>query len=119
MQAPYFDVLGLHESDFATITKEDVWKAFFARRVAYKQADPEGSLMESLKDAADRVDWDLIMEAYMVVDDQVARAEYESRNLLPHARSQLVCLRVMHEARMREELPARREAPEAAEAGAG
>merc|ERR1719356_1133491 len=67
VQAPYFEVLGLPEKDFRTLTKEDIWKAFFARRVAYKKADEGGSLSEELKDEGDRADWDLIMEAYHVL----------------------------------------------------
>merc|ERR1719401_1933292 len=77
VQAPYYEVLGLQESDFATVTKEDIWKAFFARRTAYKRAEPGGSLTEELKDEQDRVDWDLIMEAFNVLNDQQARAEHE------------------------------------------
>mmetsp|Transcript_57910 Transcript_57910/g.147026 ORF Transcript_57910/g.147026 Transcript_57910/m.147026 type:complete len:197 (+) Transcript_57910:83-673(+) len=103
VQAPYFEVLGLPETDFRTITKDGIWKAFFQRRATYKQADQEGSLTEELKDEGDRVDWDLIMEAYQVLADQEARAEYEARNLLPQARHQLIGLQVMHEAQVREE----------------
>mmetsp|Transcript_7841 Transcript_7841/g.17089 ORF Transcript_7841/g.17089 Transcript_7841/m.17089 type:complete len:190 (+) Transcript_7841:268-837(+) len=103
LQAPYFQVLGLPETGFKTITKEDIWKAFFQKRCEYRKVDEFGAIVEELKNPDDRIDWDLVMEAYQVLTDQVRRAEYESESLLPHARRQLAGLQVMHEARVREE----------------
>merc|ERR1719356_1310770 len=54
VQAPYFEVLGLQETDFVSTTKEDIWKAFYARRAAYKRPAPGGSLSEELNDESDR-----------------------------------------------------------------
>merc|ERR1712226_248781 len=62
----------------------------------------EGSLSEELKNTEDVVDWNLILEAFHVLIDQEARAEYEQRNLMPHAQRQLQGLRVVHEAQVRE-----------------
>lgn len=112
VQAPYFEVLSLPENDFRTITKEDIWKAFFVRRASFKKADEGGSLTEELTDERDQVDWDLVMEAYRVLTDHEARSEYEVRNLLPHARPQLVGLRVQHEARLCHEAAVAKVRPE-------
>merc|ERR1712190_37148 len=57
---------------------------------------------EELQNPEDAVDWDLTMEAFHVLIDQEARAEYEQRNLMPHAQRQLQGLRVVHEAQIRE-----------------
>mmetsp|Transcript_67941 Transcript_67941/g.112558 ORF Transcript_67941/g.112558 Transcript_67941/m.112558 type:complete len:210 (-) Transcript_67941:37-666(-) len=114
VQPPYFAILGLEEQKFRKFTKEDIWKAFFARKTEYKKMD-QGALTEDLKNEEDGVDWALIMEAFHVLTNQQARAEYEQRNLMPHAQVQLTGLRVMHEARRREEA---RRALAAAEAAA-
>mmetsp|Transcript_99684 Transcript_99684/g.157784 ORF Transcript_99684/g.157784 Transcript_99684/m.157784 type:complete len:196 (+) Transcript_99684:112-699(+) len=102
VQPPYFTILNLDESNFCTFTKEDIWKAFFARKQEYKQEDL-GALTEELKDPDADVDWALIMEAFSVLTNPEARAEYEQRNLMPHAQLQLTGLRVACESRKREE----------------
>merc|ERR1712039_1019574 len=101
VQPPYFSVLGLDESKFRLLRKDDIWKAFFARKCSYKKTE-EGALTEELQNPDDAVDWDLTMEAFHVLIDQEARAEYEQRNLMPHAQRQLQGLRVVHEAQARD-----------------
>merc|ERR1712125_223935 len=54
-------------------------------------------ILEDLKDAEAERDWRLIMEAFNVLVDPEARAEYEERNLSARAKTQLVGLRVQHE----------------------
>merc|ERR1711904_295115 len=92
----------LDESNFRAFTKEDIWKAFFARKQEYKTED-RGALTEELRDPEADVDWALIMEAFSVLTNPEARAEYEQRNLMPHAQLQLTGLRVAHESKKREE----------------
>merc|ERR1712228_538828 len=62
----------------------------------------EGALTEELQNPEDALDWNLTMEAFHVLIDQEARAEYEQRNLMPHAQRQLQGLRVVHEAQARD-----------------
>eukprot|EP00930_Biecheleria_cincta_P071202 TRINITY_DN58721_c0_g1_i1.p1 TRINITY_DN58721_c0_g1~~TRINITY_DN58721_c0_g1_i1.p1 ORF type:complete len:205 (+),score=57.89 TRINITY_DN58721_c0_g1_i1:44-616(+) len=116
VQPPYHSVLGLEESRFRSLTKDEMWKAFFAQRERYKRHEANGALSEELQRPEDQVDWNLIMEAFNVLSDQAARAEYEERNLAPHARLQLVGLRVMHEAEVREQEAAAAKAAAAAAA---
>merc|ERR1712050_586112 len=92
------------ENKYRTITKEDIWRAFYRRRASFKRPDEEfGSLTEELLDAEDEVDWELIMEAFRVLMDQGARAKYENCNLAPHAKRRLVGLRTAHDAWRRDE----------------
>merc|ERR1712008_287722 len=109
VQPPYFSVLGLEEKHFRTLTKEDIWKAFFSRRVQYKKSDGN-CLLEELIDPDSAADWALVMEAFKVLSDPGSRAQYEMRNLMPHAQQQLRGLRVAHEARERERTKAEAEA---------
>merc|ERR1719335_56724 len=102
VQPPYFTVLDLEESNFRNFTKDDIWKAFFARKQEFKKEEM-GALTEELKDPEMDVDWALIMEAFSVLTNAEARAEYEQRNLMQHAQLQLTGLRVSHENRMRQE----------------
>merc|ERR1719502_59916 len=102
VQPPYFTVLDLEESNFRNFTKDDIWKAFFVRKQQFKREDM-GALTEELKDPEMDVDWALIMEAFSVLTNPETRAEYEQRNLMPHAQVQLTGLRVSHESRKREE----------------
>merc|ERR1719389_104524 len=111
VQPPYFTVLDLEETNFRNFTKDDIWKAFFVRKQQFKREE-QGALTEELKDPEMDVDWALIMEAFNVLTNAEARAEYEQRNLMPHAQVQLTGLRVSHESRKREE------AQKAAEAAA-
>merc|ERR1719272_2708221 len=106
VQPPYFTVLNLEETNFRNFTKDDIWKAFFVRKQEFKIASEEGALTEELKDPEMDVDWALIMEAFSVLTNAEARCEYEQRNLMPHAQTQLTGLRVSHENRMREEAKA-------------
>ncbi|CAE8651399.1 unnamed protein product, partial [Polarella glacialis] len=106
------------ESQFRGLTKDALWKAFFAKRVYYKKAEPNGTLSEELKRSEDQVEWDLIMEAFRVLSDEEARYEYEERNLAPHARLQLVGLRVMHESHLQDEVERSAKAAQAAAAAA-
>eukprot|EP00933_Yihiella_yeosuensis_P000190 TRINITY_DN1002_c0_g1_i3.p1 TRINITY_DN1002_c0_g1~~TRINITY_DN1002_c0_g1_i3.p1 ORF type:complete len:192 (+),score=49.38 TRINITY_DN1002_c0_g1_i3:58-633(+) len=103
VQPPYHSILGLEEQKFRNLTKADLYKAFFQKRLQYKKQEDCGSISEELQREEDQVDWDLIMEAFRVLSDQEARSEYEERNLAPHAQNQLIGLRSMHEARLREE----------------
>merc|ERR1711865_1061673 len=89
-------------AQFRNFTKEDIWQAFFARKQQFKMEEM-GALTEELKDPEMDIDWALIMEAFSVLTNPEARAEYEQRNLMPHAQLQLTGLRVSHENRMREE----------------
>ncbi|CAE7238926.1 unnamed protein product [Symbiodinium natans] len=91
------------ESNFKSLTKDDLWQAFFTKRMMYKRREANGSLSEELKDADDQVDWDLVMEAFRVLSGHEARSAYEQGNLAAHAQRQLLGLRVMHEARVQEE----------------
>merc|ERR1712098_981233 len=70
---------------------EDIWKAFFARKMQFKVP-----LSEDLKDPDKAPDWALLMEAFRTLTDPEERALYEHRNLSPHARGQLNGLRVFH-----------------------
>merc|ERR1719321_13039 len=88
---PYFAILGLDESNYGTITKQNIWAFFFQRKMEYKQ-----ELSEELKDPSQKEDWDLIMEAFQVLVDPVARATYEQQNLVPSAQAQLGGMRVLH-----------------------
>merc|ERR1711957_1061676 len=87
-------------------TKDDIWKAFFVRKQQFKREE-EGALTEELKDPEMDVDWALIMEAFSVLTNPEARAEYEQRNLMSHAKLQLTGLRISHESRKREEVQLR------------
>merc|ERR1719440_209845 len=117
VQPPYFTVLDLQEANFRKFTKDDIWKAFFVRKQEFKK-EAEGALTEELKDPEMDVDWALIMEAFTVLTNAEARAEYEQRNLMPHAQLQLAGLRVSHENRMREEAQKAAAAAAAAEKAA-
>lgn len=101
-QPPYFTMLGLDESKYQTITKKDIWKAFFERKMQYKKME-DGALLEELKDPDDSADWDLVMQAYKCLSNPEARAEYEQRNLVPRAKRQLAGLVSMHEINLRNE----------------
>mmetsp|Transcript_31193 Transcript_31193/g.43616 ORF Transcript_31193/g.43616 Transcript_31193/m.43616 type:complete len:184 (-) Transcript_31193:168-719(-) len=111
VQPPYHSILGLEEANFRNLTKDDLWKAFFEKRVQYKRREANGSLSEELENSSDQVDWDLVMEAFHVLSGHEARSAYEQGNLANHAQRQLLGLRVMHEARVQEEQ--RRQAKEA------
>merc|ERR1719198_2837973 len=91
VQPPYFTVLNLEESNFRNFTKDDIWKAFFIRKQEYKREE-EGALTEDLRDPEMDIDWALVMEAFNVLTYAEARAEYEQRNLMPHAQLQLAGL---------------------------
>lgn len=103
LRPPYHQVLGLDESEYRTLQKADLWKAFFARRAEYKKEFENGALSEELKNPDDGHDWGLVMEAFNVLNDNEARAEYEEENLATHAKEQLVGLRVQYEVRVRRE----------------
>lgn len=109
VQPPYFAVLGLEENCFRTLTKEDIWKAFFSRRMEYKKSDGN-CILEELIDPSSATDWSLVMEAFRVLNDPGSRAQYEMRNLMPHAQQQLRGLRVAHEAQERKRILAEAEA---------
>merc|ERR1719276_149284 len=81
-QPPYFTVLNLEEGNFRNFTKDDIWKAFFIRKQEFKKEEM-GAFTEELKDPEMDVDWALIMEAFSVLTNAEARAEYEQRNLMP------------------------------------
>eukprot|EP00929_Paragymnodinium_shiwhaense_P107764 TRINITY_DN74126_c0_g1_i1.p2 TRINITY_DN74126_c0_g1~~TRINITY_DN74126_c0_g1_i1.p2 ORF type:complete len:329 (+),score=104.73 TRINITY_DN74126_c0_g1_i1:70-1056(+) len=103
IRPPYHHILGLEESEYRSLQKADLWKAFFARRSEFKKEFENGALSEELKDPADQHDWALVMEAFNVLSDNEARAAYEEENLATHAKEQLVGLRVQHEVRVRRE----------------
>merc|ERR1712146_448980 len=86
-----------------------IWKAFFIRKQEYKREE-EGALTEDLKDVEMDIDWALVMEAFNVLTNAEARAEY--------AQLQLAGLRVSHENRMREEAQKAAAAAAAAEKAA-
>eukprot|EP00927_Polykrikos_kofoidii_P072608 TRINITY_DN68709_c0_g1_i1.p1 TRINITY_DN68709_c0_g1~~TRINITY_DN68709_c0_g1_i1.p1 ORF type:complete len:193 (+),score=30.59 TRINITY_DN68709_c0_g1_i1:142-720(+) len=110
VQPPYYEILGIDESEFSTVDKAGLWKAFFACRQQYKCCE-DGTLTEELKNPEDEYDWSLVMEAFSVLIDPVTRAEYDQRNIVPQAKAQLVGLRVQHEVRTRrDEDEARRRA---------
>merc|ERR1719487_1416919 len=88
VQPPYYTVLNLEEANFRDFTKDDIWKAFFVRKQEFK-TEEMGALTEDLKDPEMDVDWALIMEAFECLTNAEARAEYEQRNLMPHAQMQL------------------------------
>merc|ERR1719487_779376 len=117
VQPPYYTVLNLEETNFRNFTKDDIWKAFFVRKQEFKKEE-EGALTEELKDPEMDVDWALIMQAFECLTNAEARAEYEQRNLMPHAQSQLTGLRVSHESRKRDEAQKAAAAAAAAEKAA-
>lgn len=103
LRPPYHQILGLPESEYRTLEKADLWTAFFARRAEFKKELENGALSEELKNPDDKYDWDLVMEAFNVLNCNEARAEYIEQNLATHAKEQLVGLRVEHEVRVRRE----------------
>merc|ERR1719456_499684 len=117
VQPPYYTVLNLEETNFRNFTKDDIWKAFFVRKQQFKREE-QGALTEELKDPDMDVDWALIMEAFSVLTNPEARAEYEQRNLMPHSQLQLTGLRVSHESRNRDEAQKAAAAAAAAEKAA-
>mmetsp|Transcript_45670 Transcript_45670/g.106009 ORF Transcript_45670/g.106009 Transcript_45670/m.106009 type:complete len:188 (+) Transcript_45670:60-623(+) len=103
---PFYAILGLDEEGYRSHSKADLWKAFYLKRREYKREFDNGSISEELKEHDDENDWCLIMEAFRVLLGEDTRAEYELRNLEPHAKEQLIGLRVYHEVRQREEAAA-------------
>lgn len=113
VQPPYFGILGLDEAAFRSLTREEI------RRTYYRRVEERG-LTDALPGLDGSVDADLLKEAFKVLVDAEKRAEYECRNLLPHAKCQLQGLLAQHEIRQREEAEraARVAAEEAAKAAA-
>merc|ERR1712118_364840 len=58
----------LDEMAYCSITKQDIWSAFFQRKMEYKK-----ELSEELKDPEKSDDWALIMEAFKVLGPCGAR----------------------------------------------
>lgn len=88
---PYYELLGLPPGAYKELTKEDVSRAYFARRMCYTKAPT----ME-LKDEETKRDWEMIVEAFKTLIDPASRTAYEQRNLAPTARKQLVSVLQIH-----------------------
>lgn len=94
---PYYELLGLPPNRYKELTKVEISKAYFARRMMYTNA-PEKCKEEEgyLKDPGSERDWRMIVEAFKTLINPAERTAYEQRNLTPTAQRQLCSLLQMH-----------------------